>query len=499
MKRCLLLGCLLLFVFGFCVNSALAAEQSPPISEATQSCLDCHSEATPGIVAGWEKSAHARTTVARGLKRPELEQRVSAGDKAPEEFKNFAVGCAECHIGTVEHPDAFQHDEFMVHTVVSPRDCAQCHPKEVSQYAENIMSQAHGNLMNNPVYLDLVKQVAGRFKFKPSGLAHTPPLDMDLADSCLYCHGAKVEQKGVRKVVTDLGEFEFPVWSNWPNHGVGRINPDKSKGSCAACHSRHTFSIEMARKPATCSECHKGPDVPAYKVYEVSKHGNLYKSLGHKWNFKSVPWVAGKDYNAPTCAACHISLVTDPAGNVVAKRTHRMNDRLGNRLLGLIYAHSHPKSPDTSIIKNADNLPLPTTLSGQEAEKFLIGEKEKQKRREAMSGICLSCHASGWVEGHFARLDNTIDYTNQMVKASTQTLAKAWEKGQVKGLDQKDSMFNESLERLWAGQWLIYANNIRLAAAMAGADYGTFADGRWQLSNRLLEMQKRLDQGSTKK
>ena len=59
MKRCLLLGCLLLFVFGFCVNSALAAEQSPPISEATQSCLDCHSEATPGIVAGWEKSAHS--------------------------------------------------------------------------------------------------------------------------------------------------------------------------------------------------------------------------------------------------------------------------------------------------------------------------------------------------------------------------------------------------------------------------------------------------------
>jgi hypothetical protein len=490
---------LLLFVFGCHLSPALAAEERPPLSEATQTCLDCHGEATPGIVAGWEKSAHARTTVAKGLARPALERRVSAGDEVPEELRDNAVGCAECHIGTKEHPDAFQHDEFMVHTVVSPRDCGQCHPKEVSQFSQNIMSQAHGNLMNNPVYLDLAKQVAGHFKFSAKGLGHTPPLDMDLADSCLYCHGTKVEQKGVRKVVSDFGEFEFPVWSNWPNHGVGRINPDKSKGSCAACHSRHTFSIEMARKPATCSECHKGPDVPAYKVYEVSKHGNLYKSLGHEWDYKSVPWVVGEDYNAPTCAACHISLVTDSAGNVVAERTHRINDRLGNRLLGLIYAHSHPKSPDTSIIKNADNLPLPTTLSGKEAKEFLIDKKEKQKRRGTMASICLSCHSSGWVEGHFARLDNTIEYTNQMVKASTQVLAKAWEKGRAKGLAQKDSIFNEPLERLWVGQWLIYANNVRLAAAMAGADYGTFADGRWELSNHLLEMNQRLGHGSTKK
>jgi hydroxylamine dehydrogenase len=57
---------------------------------------------------------------------------------------------------------------------------------------------------------------------------------------------------------------------------VGRVNLDGSRGACSACHTRHRFSIEMARKPYTCKECHVGPDVPAFKVYSASKHGNIF-------------------------------------------------------------------------------------------------------------------------------------------------------------------------------------------------------------------------------
>lgn len=67
----------------------------------------------------------------------------------------------------------------------------------------------------------------------------------------------------------------------------------------------------MARSPYTCSECHKGPDVPVYKVYQVSKHGNIYYAMHKQWDMAKVPWTPGKDFTAPTCAACHVSLLSD--------------------------------------------------------------------------------------------------------------------------------------------------------------------------------------------
>ena len=107
------------------------------------------------------------------------------------------------------------------------------------------------------------------------------PDELTLSDACRQCHGTVVDVKGFATRETDQGDMSFPVLTGWPNQGVGRINPDGSKGSCSACHTRHQFAIEMARKPYTCSQCHKGPDVPAFKVYEVSKHGNIYSALGH--------------------------------------------------------------------------------------------------------------------------------------------------------------------------------------------------------------------------
>jgi hypothetical protein len=37
-------------------------------------------------------------------------------------------------------------------------------------------------------------------------------------------------------------------------------------------------------------------------------------------------------------------------------------------------------------------------------------------------------------------------------------------------------------------QWLFYANSTRYASAMAGADYGVFANGRWYLNKNIEEM-----------
>jgi hypothetical protein len=253
----------------------------------------------------------------------------------------------------------------------------------------------------------------------------------------------------------------------------------------------------MARKPYTCSECHKGPDVPAYKVYEVSKHGNIFSALGKEWDFHAVPWTVGKDITSPTCATCHVSLVVSGEGEVVAERTHRMNDRISWRIFGLIYAHPHPVSPDTTIIRNKAGLPLPTELTGEPAADFLIDAAEQAKRRQAMERVCRACHSKEWVDGQFARLENTIKTTNEMTLAATKILLSAWEQGAARGLGQNDSFFNEGIEKKWVEQWLFYANSTRYASAMIGADYGVFADGRWYLSRNLREMAEWLAEHGT--
>ncbi len=464
------------------------AQSALNISEDTQECLECHVQVTPGIVADWKRSRHARVTLAEALKKPEIERRVSV-KKAPEGLAETVVGCAECHTRDPEkHKDTFEHNGHKVHIVVTPNDCAICHPVEREQYSKNKMSQAYGNLKNNPVYHNLMDAVNGIQSFENNKTTLFSPDAQTNADACFSCHGTKVEVTGKKVRDTAMGKMEFPILSGWPNQGVGRVNPDGSKGSCSACHARHQFSIEMARKPYTCSECHQGPDVPAYKVYSVSKHGNIFSSVGKEWDFKAVPWRVGKDFTAPTCATCHVSLLTTEEGEVIAERTHQMNDRLSWRIFGLIYAHPHPKSPDTTIIKNKAGLPLPTELTGEPVSEYLIDAKEQALRREIMQKICRSCHSSQWVEGHFARLENTIKTTNEMTLTATKILLTAWEKGAAKGLAQGDSIFNEAIEKKWVQQWLFFANSTRYASAMMGADYGVFANGRWYMSQNIQEM-----------
>ena len=474
--------------------TALSYGDQAPLSDDTSTCIECHLTLNPGIVGDWRKSSHALTTTSVAQKKTGLKKLVSTRE-IPEEIKDYAVGCAECHMANPEkHKDAFEHNGYLVHTVVTPADCSVCHIDEVRQYGDNLMSHAHGNLQGNSLYQALVDSINGKMSIEGMRL-DSAPSDADTdADSCLYCHGTEVKIKETRIVDSDYGEMTLPVLTGWPNQGVGRINPDGTMGSCSSCHTRHRFSIETARKPSTCSECHKGPDVPAYGVYTVSKHGNLYSSMEGDWDFKSVPWTVGRDFTAPTCAVCHVSLIVSEDGDVVSERTHSMNNRLALRIFGLVYAHSHPGTPDTTVIKNKAGLALPTELTGEEAESFLINETEKDKRLAEMKKICLSCHSLAWVDGHFDRFYSTVKDSNGMTLAATKILLSAWDKGFAKGPGLNDSPFNEAIEKNWIEQWLFYANSTRFASAMGGADYGVFNNGRFYMSKNIREMFEWMEQ-----
>ncbi len=469
-------------------TAGISAESDVKVSDISQECIDCHISVTPGLVEDWKKSRHARNSVRGALEKPKLNRRVSA-DNVPKDLAETAIGCAECHtLNSRAHKDSFDHNDRQVHVTVTPADCAVCHPTEATQYQENIMSHARRNLHDNKLYEQLMRSINGVQTFGGMKTKLNDPDEHTNAESCYHCHGTSVGVKGKVTRDTDWGEMEFPVLTGWPNQGVGRFNPDGSKGSCTSCHTRHRFSIEEARKPYTCSQCHKGPDVPAYKAYSVSKHGNIVSSLQNKWNFTEVPWTVGKDFTAPTCAVCHVSLLVTPEGDVTAERSHRMNDRLPWRILGLIYAHPHPKSPDTSIIKNEDGLPLPTTLTGKWAKEYLIGPDEQAARRKKLQAVCLSCHSRSWVGGHWARFENTLKVTDEMTLTATRIIEEAWDKR----VADKTDLFDEAIEKQWVEQWLFYANSTRFASAMMGADYGVFADGRWHMSKNIQEILDRL-------
>jgi hydroxylamine dehydrogenase len=298
---------------------AIASAQDAPInlSQETEACLECHASVTPGIVADWEHSRHARVSVGEALRHPAPERRISVTE-VPDDFGRVVVGCAECHmLNPDKQAGTFDHNGFQVHTVVSPRDCATCHPVEATQYAENIMSAAHGNLVGNPLFHVLETSVDGPHHLDGAALAQDEADSLTRDEACLSCHGTRVGVKGEEIRETAIGDMYFPVLTGWPNQGSGRVNPDGSRGACTACHTRHQFAIAMARQPATCSQCHKGPDVPAYAVYQVSKHGNLYETMRGGWDFEAVPWTVGRDLTAPTCAACHVSLLVQSGGDVI--------------------------------------------------------------------------------------------------------------------------------------------------------------------------------------
>jgi cytochrome c553 len=471
----------------FVLIAVFARGVDVPVSEATAECLDCHALIHPGIVQDWNKSRHGLATPKQAMAVDGKARKISS-KTVPDSLQNSVVGCAECHtLRPKAHADTFEHNGYDIHVVVSPGDCATCHTSEAEQYSKNLMSHAYDNLDANEVYHKLQLSINGRKQFKDGKIQFEPANEATRAETCYYCHGTKLKVTGTVTRDTELaGELEFPVIEGWPNQGVGRVNLDGSLGSCAACHTRHAFSIEMARKPYTCKECHVGPDVPAFKVYAASKHGNIYSAMNKSWDFDAVPWTIGRDFTAPTCAACHVSLLVNTDEEVVSERTHQMNNRLPWRIFGLIYAHPHPQSPDTTVIRNRDGQPLPVTLDGEFATDYLADEKEMTNRRKAMQAACLNCHGTSWVDRQWNRFENTIRETNSDVLVATGIMRDIWRKGLA---DFGSNPFDEAIEKRWTDTWQFYANTTRFASAMGcGGDYGVYADGRYQLTQALLEM-----------
>ena len=236
------------------------------LSRQSKECVDCHRKESPGLYQQWGSSKHYRGN----------------------------VGCYECHMANEDDPDAIRHYDTNISVIVSPKDCARCHPKEVEEFAGSHHSKG-GRIIGS---LDnvLAEVVEGNRGMKTMGFPEG--VSAAAVNGCWQCHGSQI------KVLPD-GTLDP---ATWPNSGIGRINPDGSEGACNACHTRHAFSVAQARHPDTCGKCHMGPDHPQKEIYEESKHGIAFFSNEDAMNLHSEKWIVGEDYfDAPTCATCHMS------------------------------------------------------------------------------------------------------------------------------------------------------------------------------------------------
>lgn len=481
---------IIFIMLSFSYFAQISEENNSVISEETQYCIDCHYTVTPGIVADWENSRHSKISMKKALQKEKLGRRVSVNEIPSEVKGEVLIGCYECHsLNEKLHTDNFDHFGYNINVIPSPNDCKTCHPVEVEEYSMSKKAHAIGNLKNNPTYHSLVKTIIGKSEFDGKMVKTFEPTSLTEGETCFACHGTKVEVVGKRIVDSELGEIELPELSNWPNQGVGRENPDGSLGSCTACHPRHSFSIEVARQPYTCGQCHLEPDVPSYNIYKESKHGNLFSSLGKNYNFEAIPWQAGKDFQAPTCATCHNSLLVGSEGEVIVERSHNFGSRLWERLFGLPYSHRQPKSGKTYEIVNADGLNLPTTFSGLPATHFLIDEGEALIRQEKMQSVCTSCHGTRWAENQLKKIERTNNEVDELVNTGTKLLQKAWELG----IADKSNPFDEEIEIQWMNMWLFYGNSIRYATAMMGPDYSTFKNGWYRMKETIQKMKNTID------
>jgi hydroxylamine dehydrogenase len=343
------------------------------VSKEAQACIGCHETQSPSFVKEWQGSKHAA----------------------------MGVDCFSCHQADPSDADAMKHHGFTIAVLVTPKDCGKCHAREEQEMTTSHHAKA-GDILNS------LDNYLGEVVGGPEAVAV----------GCLQCHGAKVKVLANGKLDTN----------SWPNTGIGRINPDGSKGSCGACHTRHSFSLAQVREPEVCGKCHLGPDHPQKEVYEESKHGILYAAFKSKLNLDKESWVVGKDYTAaPTCATCHMSATPNQPV------THDVGARISWTL----------RPPVSRKLENAD------------------------KKRAAMKDVCSSCHSAPFIDGHYKQFDNLVDlYDTKFAKPATAIRKELIEKGKLSKAD-----FDDKLDWIYWELWHHEGRRARHGAAMSGPDY----------------------------
>lgn len=369
------------------------------VTSQNRDCVDCHTVKSPGIVEQWQISAHAAS----------------------------GIGCMECHGAKEGDIDAYNHEGALVSTIVTPKDCSKCHEKEAKEFQASHHATA-GQILGS---LDnvLAEVAEGYVRFDAQGNKVTSSAAAN--SGCLQCHGSEI------KVLAN-GKLDP---ATWPNTGIGRLNPDGSRGSCSACHLRHNFSRAQSRMPENCGRCHLGPDHPQKEIYDESKHGIAFAANRSRYEpmMKEKEWIPGKEFEqGPTCTVCHMGATRGLA------LTHDVGERISWTLRPAI-----SEKVDAAAIKSGKKV------------------KPWEKRRTDMQEVCSSCHGPEWIQNFYTQYDSAVNlYNDKFGIPATELYKMARSSGLLTEIE-----FDEEIEFTYFLLWHHEGRRARHGVAMMGPDY----------------------------
>jgi hypothetical protein len=364
------------------------------LANSTDACVVCHRNTTPGIVEQFGHSTMA-----------------GAG-----------VRCQDCHEVSADYPGAVAHEGTHVLQQPTTAMCQKCHIAEVAQYNQS----RHGL----PAYVavfgsqDLPEPLLTVYQSIPEG-QYAPDKS--------------------RNIIAAMEGAEITRFACENCHNIGRPAADMSVGQCQKCHIRHEFSLEQARKPETCNNCHIGPDHPQWEIYFESKHGIAYSTGGEAWNWNAEPGTLSvSDFPAPTCATCHFS------GFGGTGTTHDAGDRLTWYLFSPI-SERRPSWQDNMV---------------------------------RMQSVCVECHNLTYIETFYADADKATEAVNAFIRRSDETKAQLQSEGLL-----NDTEFDEAFDFVHYETWHHFGRTAKFGVWMQGADY-TQWHGAYEVVKGLAELEE---------
>src|SRR4030042_1906745 len=368
------------------------------LANSTDICVTCHREASPGIV---EQFGHSTMAAAE-------------------------VTCRNCHQVSADYPGAVEHEGDYVLASPTSAMCEECHEAEVAQYYQSRHS------------LPSWVAVVGSKDLSPELMAMYEAIP----------EGSFAPDKARNAIAAIEGPVLTPFTCE-SCHSIGAPAMDGSVGRCQKCHIRHSFSLEQARKPDTCNNCHIGPDHPQWEIYQESAHGIMYATMGETWNWEAEAGnLSVVDFPAPTCALCHMSGF-GPSGT-----THDV----GDRLTWYLFASISERRP---------------------------GWQDNMAR---MQSVCFECHNENFITDLYAAADPATEQINGYVQDSNDLMAPLQEQGLL-----TSEPFDEPIDFTYFDLWHYWGRVAKFGMWMQGPDYSQW-HGVYPLLDTMAELEEMVHQ-----
>ena len=382
-----------LLVSAYVINShrprVVVEQPSAAFVRASGKCAECHVNLQYSVVHEFEMSAHAK----RG------------------------INCLDCH-QVSQGQKGKDHNGFVINTAVSPANCRTCHESIYQQFLHSRHAASSWAAVAGDTDFT-AEQIAFAEQYQPGGVKRP-------ANQLAMLEGAAATKSGCVSC-----------------HSVGKPNSDGTIGNCTACHARHTSSVELARLPSTCGQCHMGPDHSQIEIFTESKHGVLFAAQRNHLNLGVAPSkLTTRDMFVPTCATCHMSGINGRG------TTHDPSERLSKYLFAEV-TESRPNAT---------------------------------RAQAAMKDICTQCHTAPRIERVFADAEAVVKATNEKILSAKEIMDGLHRDGVL-----AKKPYQQPIDFKYFDLWHYYGRTAKHGAYMGGADFVQW-HGNYPILQHLVEI-----------